>query len=280
MKYVLCRPEGGLNDMFVQIAKCYEYCLRYGRTLLVDTNLNDSFKDDFSFYFKSESDILKINNYEIKDILYVLKSCNAECYPNINYIDHISNYSSYYNNFISDENHLPITFDFNNWYHETLLIHDACGGGIPNFILFDKLKISDYLKNIFNDRLSQVENFCNTKNYNAIHIRNTDMKCSDIDNFINSLPNDHFFISTDDIYSLNKIKSLYNVISLSSIPNVNCSLHLDIVDSNEKRKRNIDSIIDLMLLAFSNNIIGSTHNSGYFILAQNLKNNGIIYNFL
>jgi hypothetical protein len=106
------------------------------------------------------------------------------------------------------------------------------------------------------------------------------MKCLDIGNFINSLHNDPFFISTDDINSLNKIKLLYNVISLSSIPNVNCSLHLDIVDNNEKRKRNIDSIIDLMLLASSNNLIGSTQHSGYFILAKELKNNGAIYKFL
>ena len=73
MKYVLCRPEGGLNDMFVQISRCYEYCINNGRTLLVDTVNNDSFKDNFSFYFESKCSLLILDYNQISDILNMLK---------------------------------------------------------------------------------------------------------------------------------------------------------------------------------------------------------------
>jgi hypothetical protein len=271
MKYVLCRPEGGLNDMFVQISKCYEYCIYNGRTLLLDTVNNYSFKDNFSFYFRSNCDFLKLDYNEIKDILNILKLNNAECYPNINYINYLSHYSEEHNNFISNENNNLITFNFNIFYHETLLIHNACGGGIPNFILFEKIKLKDEIKNIFYERINKIENFFEKINYNAVHIRNTDIKTKNIDNFINNIPfKDGFFISTDDNYSLNKIKSLYKVIYFSDIPNVNLSLHLDIIDNDLKRSRNIDSIVDLFLLAFSHNLLGSVERSGYYMLANEL----------
>jgi hypothetical protein len=275
MKYVLVRPEGGLNDMLVQTSRCYDYCLRYGRTLLVDTRYNDSFKDDFSFYFKSTSDILKTNDSEVRDILYMLRSINSDCVPNIDFIDHKSHYSGSHQAFISDENNCTISFDFYKHYDEVLLIHDNCGGGVPDFKLFEKLKLSDHIKNIFFERIKQIESFCNRINYSAVHIRNTDMRCGDIDNFINSLPfrDEPFFISTDDINSLNKVKQIYNVIHFSNISNVTNSMHLDEVDNIEKRSRNIDSVVDLFLLSFSHNLIGSTHHSGYFILAKELMNN-------
>lgn len=273
MKYVLCRPEGGLNDMFVQISRCYEYCINNGRTLLVDTVNNDSFKDNFSFYFESKSCLIKMDYNEISNILNVIKSCNLKCFPNINYINYLSHYSHQHNNFISNENNSPITFNFNKWYHEELLLHDACGGGVPNFMIFQNIKLKDNIKNLFFERIKKIENFCNKINYSAIHIRNTDMKSNNIDNFINNIPftNEAFFISTDDKYSLDKIKSLYNVIHFSEVPNVNSSLHLDIIDSASKRIRNMDSIIDLFLLAFSHNLIGSVNYSGYYKLAQEFR---------
>ena len=50
MKYLLCRPEGGFNDMLCQIYKCYQYCKKHNRCLLLDTK-HTSFGLSFHKYF-------------------------------------------------------------------------------------------------------------------------------------------------------------------------------------------------------------------------------------
>ena len=127
----------------------------------------------------------------------------------------------------------------------------------------------------FYEKYGKIAEFCGKNDYSAVHIRNTDMKTDNIDNFIHSIPckNDAFFISTDDKYSLDIITNNYRAINFSNIENVTCSLHLDSIDSDEKRKRNIDSITDILLLSFSYFLIGSNESSGYFQLAKSLKEN-------
>ena len=38
MRFVLCRPFGGLNDMLCQIEKCCSYAAKYGRRVIVQTD--------------------------------------------------------------------------------------------------------------------------------------------------------------------------------------------------------------------------------------------------
>ena len=61
-KYILCRPVGGLNDIFCQIEKCWQYAEKYNRILIVDTDksqglLGQNFLD---FFF-----LKKKNSYRI-----------------------------------------------------------------------------------------------------------------------------------------------------------------------------------------------------------------------
>lgn len=65
-KYVLCRPQGGFNDMLSQIEKCYVYAKKENRKVIVDTNYsaNETWHDPLDKYFTStdEALILNINN--------------------------------------------------------------------------------------------------------------------------------------------------------------------------------------------------------------------------
>ena len=275
MKYVLCVPRGGLNDMLVQISKCYDYCIKYNRTLLVNTVSTSEFRDSLSYYFESKSDLIKIDYYEILNILKGAKSCNSTCYPNINYIDYQVYWSNDLKKYMSRENNCIISFNFNTLYDEELLIHYSCGGGRPNMQLFTNLKLKEDVRVQFFERYRKVIDFTGKNDFSAVHIRNTDMKTDNIDDFINSIPykNEAFFISTDDKYSLDIVKNKYMTINFSDIEKVKISLHSDFVDMDIKRKRNIDSLIDLFLLSFSHNLIGSTESSGYFILAKLFKKN-------
>ena len=49
-KVVLCRPRGGLNDTLCQIQRCFAYCRKHGRTLVLDTS-RSGLRDDFFRYF-------------------------------------------------------------------------------------------------------------------------------------------------------------------------------------------------------------------------------------
>ena len=50
-KYMYCIPEGGFNTICQIIWKCYEYCLKYNRILVIDTRYVSSFRDDIRKYF-------------------------------------------------------------------------------------------------------------------------------------------------------------------------------------------------------------------------------------
>ncbi|MEY3069700.1 MAG: hypothetical protein RLZZ456_1399 [Pseudomonadota bacterium] len=50
-RYLLCRPEGGFNDMLCQIELCWHYAEANGRTLIVDSAVT-GFGDDFATYLR------------------------------------------------------------------------------------------------------------------------------------------------------------------------------------------------------------------------------------
>ena len=54
-RLLLCRPQGGLNDMLCQVEACCRYGERSGRSVIVDTNYAGStyFRDDLRNYFRS-----------------------------------------------------------------------------------------------------------------------------------------------------------------------------------------------------------------------------------
>jgi len=75
MKYVLCRPIGGLINSFMEIQKCYIYCLKYNRILLIDTLSKDHYENNncfnFSDFFEFYTNELTIiaDASKIKEIL-------------------------------------------------------------------------------------------------------------------------------------------------------------------------------------------------------------------
>ena len=54
-RLLLCRPQGGLNDMLCQIEICCAYGEAYDRTTIIDTDYRHSpfFRDTFANYFDS-----------------------------------------------------------------------------------------------------------------------------------------------------------------------------------------------------------------------------------
>lgn len=263
MKYLLCRPKGGLNDTLCQIEKCWKYCEKNDRILIVDTtksgifiNFSELFeqKNKSKFIFAiNESLIIKLNklNCQIKELNGNISNYTSEYLKNENYILKK----------IGNENKLKecikLTFDFTKNYDEDLLVHEQCGGGTESLELLEKLKLSENIRSLF--KKNKIDG-----DYKSIHVRNTDYKTdykSLLENLKEILKDEKVLVCSDDysviedsIKILNKsviITKTSNVFSKSGNP-----LHSTYNNYTMAEKRQIteNSIIDLLLLSKSKKI--------------------------
>ncbi len=287
--YILCRPQGGLNDMLGEIEKCCQYADRTNRIVIVDTNYEgaETFQDDLSQYFESNNANLCLSLKGFEDSLSQLS-----VFPNF-LLGRINSYRAVrklHTNFLVDQiTQEYISFDFNRNYSEKLLVHHSSGGATNSHLLFQRLRLKKNLKLEIQKRLNRIGGA-----YLAVHIRNTDYfsDCSKIIKLINCSPYKKVFISTDNQESLNDLKTILvnkSVFSFANVLSVDGKpIHLKKDLSREEIfLRNLDSILDLLLLALSEKLLlvlisgrkgHGSHPvfSGYFILAWNLRSKGDI----
>ena len=169
-QYLLCRPRGGLNDTLNQIEKCWQYCFKFNRTLIIDSTfsaLNPNFLIFFNFIDYSVKVIFELVNF--KDNLN-----NLTCYPkflNKNINEYTAEYCIEKFNFVESTSKKVLSFDFNSIYTEDLLIHEQCGGGNLSFSFLERITLSKQLKSILIYQIHKLP-----IEYHAVHIRNTDYK--------------------------------------------------------------------------------------------------------
>ncbi|MDR2635998.1 MAG: hypothetical protein LBC08_04115 [Campylobacteraceae bacterium] len=172
-KIVFCRPHGGLNDMLVQIEKCYRYAYTYNRSLYIDTS-RSGFLDDFGRYF-----VAPVNVYfGTLDFLNPPFDCYPKCLS-----DNIAAYEVLYDECLTllhAKTNTKITFDFNKNYKEQILVHEQAGGGAKSIFAIGRLRLKDNIKihiRTIIDLLGE---------YDAIHVRNSDYK-TDYKKFFNEM---------------------------------------------------------------------------------------------
>ncbi len=182
-RYILCRPQGGLNDMLGEIEKCCQYADRTNRIVIVDTNYAgaESFHDELNHYFESMQSNLFLSIDGFKGLLRQL-----DVFPNFLFgrIDSYKTVRKPQTNYLIDEiTQEFISFDFNKEYDEKLLIHHSSGGATNSHLLFQRLRLAKNLGVEFERRLGEIGG-----TYLGIHIRNTDYY-SDYSKIIKSIKN-------------------------------------------------------------------------------------------
>jgi len=111
--------------------------------------------------------------------------------------------------------------------------------------------------------------------YISLHIRNTDYT-SDVVSFLNKLklPSSSIFIASDNASTIEICKATLpgSVYSFSSIPkgSEGQNIHIDLRTDANNEDLNIDSIVDLLLLASGSELHVSLEKSGYSQLAISL----------
>ena len=277
---MLCRPVGGLNDMFNQIYKCIQYCLKYDRILLVDTKYNTTFNNSFHNYFT----IINFKDciYNTNEINNIITNTQLSVYPKEcqNLLSYRTFYSAKHRGLVVIDTDICLRIDININYDEDIIVHNTDGGG-----KLSQLFITKYFKinNFILDEYYKRYNICklNDKPYISIHIRNTDYKL-DYKKFFEdhklAINNNNIFLATDSIdakkYFCDNITS--NLFNFTTFYDINKPLHKCPTDIQI-----IDMICDLLLLASGDNFILPDKLYGYTNLAYFLfENKNILHNII
>jgi hypothetical protein len=119
--------------------------------------------------------------------------------------------------------------------------------------------------------------------YISLHIRNTDYS-SDVSSFLKKIKlSNEIFVASDNASTIDVCKATFGqrVYSFSSIPqgNEGQNIHIDLRTESNNKDLNIDSIVDLLLLASGSELYVSLEKSGYSQLALLLhKNKDVLRN--
>jgi hypothetical protein len=188
--YILCRAQGGLNDLTCQIWKCTEYAIKHNRAIILT---------HWSYFGSDLFDVFDFSNYPVK--VYPIDHLKSITYKSVEPAgeeDYIALFMDKPNNIdrisVLHSNERRV-FDRTRAYDDsTLLLHDSCGGGIDSVQFFKHIEFTERMKEFF-----KAATVTFPQQYNALHIRHTDMKVDSVTLLkkLDSLPRP-LFIGTDD----------------------------------------------------------------------------------
>jgi hypothetical protein len=308
-RIVLCRTFLGLNDMLVQIEKCYRYCKKYKRKLYIDGSIS-GFLDDFSNYFVSRD-----ANISFEKINFLTPPFDVfpKClYNDLYYYESQHEKDNIY--LYTTIDGIPITFNFKKNYEEQILVHTQIMGGDTGIFTLARLSLNEDIKLHIKKTIDDIKNQSGKKSkYDAIHVRNTGAYKTDYKSYFSKIRNKlnkTTVICTDDYEAQQYAKLFFGekLIAVTDIPDLSsCAIRcLEMNKYIDRYKTNVDTLTDLFILACADRIfyvpiisdcylnynpysngpplmyyLGSRAKSGYQILAKNLHDNKrIIKNML
>lgn len=280
-KYVLCVPRGGLNDTLCQIQRCWEYCERFKRTLLIDTKKSGIFLEFSNFFIDKKNTNFR---FEVpSDLICFLNKMDCQISEVDGKIDtYLTEYK--FGNYVLENTDINLSFDFHKEYSQSLLIHEQCGGGILSLNLLSNLGLSNKVS-------QRLQNYLIDGDYDSIHVRNTDYKTDYWKLFYRIKPeicHKKVLVCSDDINVIQCSKLFFsdseiivgtsNIFAMDGRP-----LHRQINEytDDEKRLLSENAIIDLILIAKSKKIhysklLDFNYLSGFTTLAVLLNRNQFI----
>lgn len=300
-KYVVCRPQNGLNDILNQIEICCLYAQRYDRQVIVDTGYRHTmyFKEAFSKYFSSRQQILILDNPLSDEEID-----QSDVYPRF-LAGRVSSYETDWRRliefrlamrplvkagrFVDKASGRPIWFSFNRDYKQRLLVHSQGGGGVLSFDCLGRLQARPWLVDKFEERLSQLP--CP---YAAVHIRNTDLT-TDYASMLMELQRRKLpvlFLASDDSSVVEIFRTSLPATKVVSFTNLQGNSGTPIHKAlalKDAPQLNTDTILDLLTLALGSPLLlartreaeSISKLSGFSMLAANLnQNKGALMNLL
>ena len=235
--YIICFPKGGFINMIHRIIAAHRYAVKHNRVLIIDTRRN-WFGDSLNEYMFFHS-----NNVYVGDNDFLYKSLQP-----------LSMYPNYLS--LKEQNELPEIYNINlsKEYKERVLIYSHFGGGSSVKEFFSLCSLTPVMFDAYKSARDKLPN-----SYVAVHIRSD----KDVPEFINKhielLNGKPIFLASDNVNTIDVFKKQFNIYSFSDI-------HLKKEDERSKeeiRKYNIDTIVDLLLLASGSELYYSSVESAY-----------------
>jgi hypothetical protein len=246
-RLLLCRAQGGLNDILSEIGRCLNYARKYNRTVIVETDYFDlnHFNDCFGNYFISHDQRLILDSKS-----YRQQFDQLSCFPK--FVEgRVNSYRCFPDTVGIDlETKQPVVVDFTKDYTEILLVHHSNARQKGRNAL-DSLKVLQLQPSLLATLKIRLKSL--GENYKSVHIRHTDYK-TEYENRVRSLKaklDGTVFIATDNadvLATCEKILDESQVLSFSKLPDdAGAPLH-HLRGPDNAKQRNDDAILDLFTL--------------------------------
>ena len=166
-RILLCRPQGGLNDVLCQIEKCWDYAERFERRLIIDTSRRKLIGAVFDLLSLKDSP----SNVEMgipPGFGSVVESLSVLPAGLTNGL--LTDKPRWRGGkFVCGESDEAITFDFSRDHEEDLLVHHQAGGGVASHRAITRFQVSRQNVELILGRMPQLP-----QDYDSLHIRATD----------------------------------------------------------------------------------------------------------
>lgn len=285
-RIILCRPEGGLNDIFSQIERICRYAEITQRLVIVDTAHagSVSFLDDFSNYFSSRQKKLYLSLAKIQERIDFRPD---EIFPRFlesSWNTYKAEWDDNKFRFVEASSKLNLALNLSRAYPQKMVIHHGSGKNDFSHMIFLRMHLKKSLIHLLDERLKRING-----PYLAIHIRNTDYQ-TDYKSKLFELSRkltSKIFVATDNADTLRDCKAIlgsHRVISFSKIPEKGGKpIHYGHLPTDDIFQLNCDAILDLFTLALARHLFifqinkskysPNSNYSGYSLLANQLHQN-------
>ncbi len=279
-RLLLCRPVSGLSDILSQIEKACLYGEKFGRLVIVDTNCQSTpfFKDDFSNYFVSRQPHLRLNTHGFQELFDRLDAVPDFLSGRVT--TYAARFDAVLVAHVDDRTGRRLTFDFGRDYPQPLLVHHA-GGHQESFLAaLTRMHLRERIVDVLIDRIKAIGT-----PYTGVHIRHTDYQTEYVSGIeiLKSRIEGPVFLATDNRAVLEHARQSLGrerVYSFANLPAEPGKTAHFFADGEAVYERNVDAIVDLLMLALSRtfyfftlleNRFGSRF-SAYSVLADQLRN--------
>ncbi|WP_187972940.1 hypothetical protein [Aquibium microcysteis] len=280
-RYLLCRPNGGLNDTLVQLELCRRYAARFGRTLIVDTS-RCGLRLPFGEVFLPREDFGPPVLGLTAGLAQELDRC-ASVAPSA-LAGRISTYVSVWDTelgaTVERDSRQRIVFDLECDHAEALLVHEQPGGGKRGFGFLGRVALSPWIADAVTARLLPLGG-----DYDAIHVRNTDLSTDYLRLFRRCrrlFAGRQLLVCSDAADVKRRAAEVFaasTILSVAEVPDTGGEgLHWSRL--SEPRKAAVDLFADLLAIALSRRFVFTavdarggrrTGFSGFSVLADMLR---------
>ncbi|MGE0724004.1 MAG: hypothetical protein AB7O45_06500 [Alphaproteobacteria bacterium] len=277
-RYVLCRPEGGLNDMLSQIERCCRYAEGTDRIVVVDTAhpSSDHFRDRLDRYLSLRQSRLVLADEALIDELNRLDAYPTHLGGQLR--DYVHWYDRHSGQYFCSERGALLSFDFSTDHPHAVLVHHQAGRDRSSVFGLLRLKLLPALADELTRRWEALGG-----DYAAIHVCHTDYRTNYQAAFpiIEGGPLRRLFVATDNASVLDAFRTRLGPERVFSFAEplfpAGVAIHRHPVTGDALYARNRDAILDVLLLALARELHvlpleNRTHGtySGYSQLALDL----------